>query len=53
MVMSSFFKESPEQPRKLPLVMVEETGCEHDKDDPTSEVLFDDESMTIVVMMWL
>ncbi|KAG5408659.1 hypothetical protein IGI04_004978 [Brassica rapa subsp. trilocularis] len=53
MVMNSFFKESPEQPLKLPLVMVEETGCEHDKDDPTSEVLFDDESMTIVVMMWL
>ncbi|CAN7037975.1 unnamed protein product, partial [Brassica rapa subsp. trilocularis] len=41
MVMNSFFKESPEQPLKLPLVMVEETGCEHDKDDPTSEVLFD------------
>ncbi|KAF8084160.1 hypothetical protein N665_0730s0003 [Sinapis alba] len=42
-VMNSFFKESPEQPLKLPLVMVKETGCEHDREeDPTSEVLPDD-----------
>lgn len=42
MVMNSFFKEFPEQPLKLPLVMVEETGCEHDREDPTNEVLSDD-----------
>lgn len=29
MEMNSFFKESPEEPLKFPLVMVEETGCEH------------------------
>ncbi|CAA7061875.1 unnamed protein product [Microthlaspi erraticum] len=33
MVINSFFKEFPEQPLQLPLVMVEETGCEHDRED--------------------
>ncbi|KAJ0243794.1 NUFIP protein [Hirschfeldia incana] len=39
MVMNSFFKESPEEPLKFPLVMVEETGCEH-----AEEVLSDDDN---------
>ncbi|ESQ41845.1 hypothetical protein EUTSA_v10013325mg [Eutrema salsugineum] len=40
MVINSFFQELPEQPLKLPLVMVEETGCEHDREeDLISEVL--------------
>ncbi|KFK26082.1 hypothetical protein AALP_AA8G200500 [Arabis alpina] len=43
MVMNSFFKEFPEQPLKLPLVMVEETGCEHDREDPSDEILSDDD----------
>ncbi|CAH8330045.1 unnamed protein product [Eruca vesicaria subsp. sativa] len=38
MVMNSFFKESPEQPLEFPVVMVEETGCEH-----VEEVLSDDD----------
>ncbi|KFK41913.1 hypothetical protein AALP_AA2G188500 [Arabis alpina] len=44
MVMNSFFKEFPEQPLKLPVVMVEETGYEHDwEEDPTNEILIDDD----------
>ncbi|KAF8094589.1 hypothetical protein N665_0359s0030 [Sinapis alba] len=39
MVMNSFFKESPEEPLKLPLVIVEETGCEH-----AGEVLSNDDN---------
>ncbi|XP_018445063.1 uncharacterized protein LOC108816986 isoform X2 [Raphanus sativus] len=40
MEMNSFFKESPEGPLKFPLVMVEETGCEH-----AEEVLSDDDDV--------
>ncbi|CAH2072436.1 unnamed protein product [Thlaspi arvense] len=43
MVMNSFFQGSPEQPLKLPLVMVEETGSAHDREDSTAEVLCDDD----------
>lgn len=39
MVINSYFKESPEEPLKFPLVMVEETGCEH-----AEEVLSDDDN---------
>ncbi|CAN8300486.1 unnamed protein product [Cochlearia groenlandica] len=41
MVMNSFLQESPEQPLKLPLVTVEETGCEHVREDLITEVLCD------------
>lgn len=42
-IMNSNLKEFPEQPLKLPLIMVEETGCEHAREeDPSTEVLFDD-----------
>ncbi|XP_023636457.1 uncharacterized protein LOC17882946 isoform X2 [Capsella rubella] len=41
MVINSFFKELPEQPLKLPLIMVEETGCEHAREDPLTDVLCD------------
>lgn len=37
-VMNSYFNESPEDPLKFPLVMVEETDCEHAED-----VLSDDD----------
>ncbi|RID41790.1 hypothetical protein BRARA_J01722, partial [Brassica rapa] len=40
MVMNSFFKESPEQPLEFPVVMVEETGCEH-----VEAVLSDDDDV--------
>ncbi|KAL0730139.1 hypothetical protein Bca4012_026232 [Brassica carinata] len=43
MLMNSFFKESSEQPLKLHLVMVEETGCEHDREDPTTDILSNDD----------
>lgn len=41
--MNSYLKESPEQPLKLPQVMVEDTGCEHDREDPTTDILSDDD----------
>ncbi|XP_010454085.1 PREDICTED: GATA zinc finger domain-containing protein 14-like isoform X2 [Camelina sativa] len=36
MAMNSLFKEFPEQPLKLPLITVEETGCEHGREDDVS-----------------
>uniref|UniRef100_A0A1J3CLH6 FMR1-interacting protein 1 conserved domain-containing protein n=1 Tax=Noccaea caerulescens TaxID=107243 RepID=A0A1J3CLH6_NOCCA len=54
MVINSFFKELPDQPLKLPLVMVEETGCEHDREDQFDDdddvyVNGDDDSCDVAV----
>ncbi|KAG7555701.1 Nuclear fragile X mental retardation-interacting protein 1 conserved domain [Arabidopsis suecica] len=42
MVMNSLLEEFPERPLKLPLITVEETGCEHAMDDPSIDALCDD-----------
>ncbi|CAD5332050.1 unnamed protein product [Arabidopsis thaliana] len=41
MVMNSLLKEFPEQPLKLPLITVKETGCEDAMEDPSIEGLCD------------